>query len=933
MVMQLIRSLICVCPLFLLAVASLGQVTTTGFSNSARPEAPGTLLSHPVINDSEPIGRTTTINYLNGWVIVGGEQPGSRPGSDWQLRVYDIGDPTNLIRRLPSDFNLNYPKDSWIYGNHGWNAHGTAQYENLLLPNPIRVDGFGGPVERAGENGVPLASQLPYVYNRSSQAGPWNATLLWYFTEDSDITISKQYLNEFGFVQSRTLAVFDLVGPFGGGEWHPIFFGDLLIMARSGGSGNDGIIVYRLQYENMDDADPENDSVTPQLVGTLAGGFQGYWPNLFSDGTGLFVIGSTTDILMAEDVTSATVPGGEVNLQTVASLPVPGFTNASYPTYQDQFGFIHNRKVDMSLLVSGDPNPIVLTLDELNPPRPAGAPALPGGATVGVDTSQMSLPLGNLWLTGGYPVANHNQGLGVWVHQQEPDTTQPRVTFHIPQANRTNYPRHAPLSFLVHEHTRSGDPRNGIDFTVRLVLPDESLAPSIDGFLAHDFSGNLTFSPDNPLAADSTYQVDFPSDPTTETGFRDSAGNYIEPYSFRFSTGGGINATPPPLITSVIADNAYPEPGEEITVTISATGDTPLEYRFNFDGTWGNWSSGSQASHTYTETGRPRVLVQCRDDNAQLANDSVRLLVLDALPTGPRPTRSGTLAIGEDAPGEHRLWTVNPDANTVSVLHADTGALIAEHPVGQEPRNIARDSNGRYWVTCSGSEQIHVLNPNGTFHAAIPLDYGTAPFGIAPSPDGQFLYVTLYGSGHLHRYTASAPLDPPLAAATLPSPRALSVSADGSRILLTRFISPDLQAQVAEYDGVNLAHTRTIPLGVSISWDSGDRAAGTSNYLSGIAISPDGSRAAVVSKQDNVHRGLLYGVGDLTHETTVRSIISFIDLNTNAEFNNLRRDFDNSDSPSSVAWSPRGGYDFRHATGKQSCGGHRRSRADSHSGW
>src|SRR5690606_23938907 len=97
-----------------------------------------------------------------------------------------------------------------------------------------------------------------------------------------------------------------------------------------------------------------------------------------------------------------------------------------------------------------------------------------------------------------------------------------------------------------------------------------------------------------------------------------------------------------------------------------------------------------------------------------------------------------------------------------------------------------------------------------------------------------------------------------------------------------------------------------IGLGVSTSWDSGDRAGGTPNYLAGIAISPDGSRAAVVSKQDNVHRGLLFGVGDLTHETTVRAVISFIDLTTNAEIPNTRRDFDNSEGPSSVAWSPLG---------------------------
>ena len=78
------------------------------------------------------------------------------------------------------------------------------------------------------------------------------------------------------------------------------------------------------------------------------------------------------------------------------------------------------------------------------------------------------------------------------------------------------------------------------------------------------------------------------------------------------------------------------------------------------------------------------------------------------------------------------------------------------------------------------------------------------------------------------------------------------------------------------------------------------------NYLAGIAISPDGTRAAIVSKQDNIQRGTFFGVGDLTHETTVRAVVSFLDLTTNAEIRHSRRDFDNSDSPSAVTYTPLG---------------------------
>ena len=409
------------CVSFALVAPSSGQVTTSGFLNLTRPEVPGTLLSHPVTNGSEPIGRTTSINYLNGWVIVGGEAPGSRPGSDLVLRVYDLTDPANPIRRLPSDFGLSYANDRWYQGNVGWNAHGSAQSGSLLLPQVMRVSEFGAPVELGGTNGIPNLGTVGVGYNRSSQAGPWVASFPWYGSPDTTFTIQR-VVTPNGYNEFQELATFDHVGAYGGGDWHPIFFGDLLIYARSGSTGHDGIVVYRLSYDGFDGPSP---SVTPQFVGALTGGFEGYWPTLFSDGSGLYVIGSSTDILLAADISQAADPAGDGSVSLAASLTVPGFTNASYPTFQDHFGFIHNRKVDMTRFVAGDANPVVLTLEE--------------GAPNHVNTSQMSLPLGNLWLTGGYPI-NHgtpnyrSQGLGVWVHQQAPDTTAPRVSFHIPQS-------------------------------------------------------------------------------------------------------------------------------------------------------------------------------------------------------------------------------------------------------------------------------------------------------------------------------------------------------------------------------------------------------------------------------------------------------------------------------------------------------------------
>lgn len=263
------------------------QVTTQGFLNLPRSEAPGTLLSHPLDNDSEPIGRTTSLNYLNGWLIVGAEAPGSRPGSDLVMRLYDISDPENPIRRHPSDFNLSYPNNRWHQGNVGWGAHGTAQSGSLMLPSVVQVDSFGGIPAMGGTNGIPELANLPLGYNRSSQAGPWRSSMTWYGTSDSVFEIQRPQLNQWGYVEFQDLGSFDHVGEYGGGDWHPMFFGDLLIYARSGAAARDGVVVYRLEYQQFDDEDSSNDRIVPHYVGSLDGGFHGYWPNLFSDGTGL----------------------------------------------------------------------------------------------------------------------------------------------------------------------------------------------------------------------------------------------------------------------------------------------------------------------------------------------------------------------------------------------------------------------------------------------------------------------------------------------------------------------------------------------------------------------------------------------------------------------------------------------------------------------
>ena len=153
--------------------------------------------------------------------------------------------------------------------------------------------------------------------------------------------------------------------------------------------------------------------------------------------------------------------------------------------------------------------------------------------------------------------------------------------------------------------------------------------------------------------------------------------------------------------------------------------------------------------------------------------------------------------------------------------------------------------------------------------------------------------------------------------------RHLSVSADGAKVLASRFITPRLPGEetavvdttgkggeVLVIDAATTAVTRTIILQHSEEPDTTISGRGIPNYLGAPVISPDGLSAWVPSKQDNIKRGVLRNGQGLTHESAVRPIASRIDLVTQTEDYLSRVDFDNAGLPSAVCYDPSGIYAF-----------------------
>ncbi|MEM7480965.1 MAG: Ig-like domain-containing protein [Acidobacteriota bacterium] len=819
-----------------------------GFPNV--PQTPGAVLSGLNAPDQ---GRTAIIAYHNGVLFTVPELPSSQPGSDFQVRTWDLSDPTAPvitstlgISPMPINAHGYFKSGGYLVIGPNWPPEAPWSFRAEAAPGTVTRTTFAG-LEGAGVRG--------------SLFQPWFAgpTYWSYGDVGGDARLE---------LRGSTLATWDHLG-LTGVVGHPFILGDLLIFASD--QSRTGIATY-------DISDPTN----PVLLDVLTtGGPGGYWPELWGGDGKLYAVfpyRSNGNGFRVADLTDPT------DMRFVTDRALPGDASM-YIQFQDEYAFMGSHKVDLRTFES------VLFLDGANTTRPND-----GG--VGIDTSQFALPLGNLLVTGGI---GPDQGMAIWAHQAAPDTRGPSVGFHIPQAGRTGYPVGAPISLLIHETLETSTLVNGSTFIVRPVG-----GGAIGGRLTFSFDDVLTFTPDPPLSPNTTYEVVLP-----DGGIEDAAGNGMVGTSWTFSTGATVNGNAPPSVDSLTA-SAYPlAPGQNATLTaaVSDPDGGTLEVRFDFgDGSPKTaWSTTPSASHAWAAAGHYQVTAQVRDRAGSLASGTLGVTVTVA-PSGPAPTASAPLLC--DA-GNRRVWTVNPDNDSVSAVHADALTLDLEVPACADPRSIARAATGELWVTCRGDDTLRVLHPTtGAVVDTLPLGWGSAPSGMAFDPAGRTVYVALEGRGELRRFDGASRQETG-SLALGPGPRAVAVSGDGDMVLVSRFLSPKDHAEVWEVDAAGFALARTLEIakrGGEANRDTTASGKGVPNYLVGVTLSPDGESAWVPSNKPNTERGLFFA-DDLDQDNTVRNLLTRLDM---AEGGSVADaiDIDNSDSASAVAFSPLGDYLF-----------------------
>ena len=358
--------------------------------------------------------------------------------------------------------------------------------------------------------------------------------------------------------------------------------------------------------------------------------------------------------------------------------------------------------------------------------------------------------------------------------------------------------------------------------------------------------------------------------------------------------------------------------------TAGASG-TNVRYKWNFgDGTPETaWSASPSTSHSFTQAGSFWVTVTVNDDNDLPQSRSFLQLVYLPLSAG-KPTASSNIAVEAPASGNARLWVVNQDNDSISVFDAVTRAKLAETTVGIAPRTLAVAGNGTVWVANKQSGTISVVSTaTRAVTRTIALPRASMPFGVAMSPNGAHAYVALEGLGRVLKFDTASYAQ--LGAVNVGSNvRHLSVSADGSSVYVSRFVTPALPGEstasvaptaatggeVVQLDAASMAAVRTVVLRHSDLPDFENQGRGIPNYLGALAISPDGTQGWLPSKQDNVKRGSLRDGNNLNFQSTVRAISSRIVLGTGNEDLAKRIDHDNASVASAALFDRYGVYLF-----------------------
>ena len=235
----------------------------------------------------------------------------------------------------------------------------------------------------------------------------------------------------------------------------------------------------------------------------------------------------------------------------------------------------------------------------------------------------------------------------------------------------------------------------------------------------------------------------------------------------------------------------------------------PVEGAYSPDGKYLYVTNYSMYGTGYTREGHDVCSPASRFDRSFLYRINLMTFTIDGIyPVGVVPKGVAV------TPDNSYILVSNWCSYSLSVIGIATGKTIKTINVGAYPRGIAVSSDSAHaYIAEMGGTQIHVLNLHDFSMKNIPI--GLNPRAIVLSPDGKYLYASLNQSGRVVSWNLLTN-KPGKSVQTGKDARSLAISADGSALFVTNYLS----GTISKIRASNMALVQTInvcksPIGIT----------------------------------------------------------------------------------------------------------------------
>jgi len=342
--------------------------------------------------------------------------------------------------------------------------------------------------------------------------------------------------------------------------------------------------------------------------------------------------------------------------------------------------------------------------------------------------------------------------------------------------------------------------------------------------------------------------------------------------------------TTAPVVTdpeAVIAGDALVHVGEAVTFDGSASRDA-VTFRWDFgDGTSAE-STEAAATHTYEAPGHYLVALEVLASDGRPDVTSTRVAVTWER-SGDRVTQANVIDTDWD---EDALYVVATDYDAVAVYRPADGEVERWFTGCEKPATLSHSrSSGNpnaLLVACPEVDAVDVWDTaTQQYVGRVELPRGSRPYSVVGPTEGVSGWVALQATGQVAEIRVPLNGAPTLGRLldVVDDPRGLALT--GDQLLVSRHRSPDEGAEFAVVD-LGADSVSEHELGLHPGPDSDTTSRGVPSYLQQIGVNPDGRSAWFPSLQANVERGLFLENQALTHETTVRAVMSSVALTEDA---------------------------------------------------